>query len=55
MVAIPVVASAAGNPVPVDPVQGVIAMTWFLPPVALGYGIARWLARRVDRSRANRP
>jgi hypothetical protein len=55
MVAIPLLASAAGNPVPIDPVQGVIAMIWFMPPVALGYGITRGLARLAGRSRTNRP
>lgn len=52
MLGIPIVASAAGNPVPIDPAQGVIAMIWFLPPVALGYGIARGVARLVARSRS---
>ena len=57
MVAIPVVASIAGNPVPIDPVQGVIATLWFMPPVLIGYGVGRGLARlrarpgRVGRTR----
>jgi hypothetical protein len=54
LIAIPLVATAAGNPVPIDPVQGVIAMIWFLPPVTLGYGIARGVARLVGRSPADR-
>lgn len=45
MVAIPVVATVAGNPVPIDPVQGVIATIWFMPPVLIGYGVGRGLAR----------
>jgi hypothetical protein len=51
MVAIPVAASVAGNPVPIDPVQGVIATIWFTPPVLLGYGVGRGLARLRPRSR----
>jgi hypothetical protein len=50
MVAIPVVASVAGNPVPIDPVQGVIATIWFTPPVLIGYGVGRGLARLRARS-----
>ncbi len=52
MIAIPLVATAAGNPVPIDPVQGVIATIWFLPPVALGYGIGRGIARFGERPSA---
>lgn len=52
MVAIPLVASIAGNPVPIDPVQGVIATIWFTPPVLIGYGAGRGLARL--RARASR-
>ena len=55
LIAVPLVAMAAGNPVPIDPVQGVIAMIWFLPPVALGYGIARGLARLTKRTPPQRP
>ena len=51
MVAIPVVASVAGNPVPIDPVQGVIATIWFTPPVLIGHGVGRGLARLRARSR----
>jgi len=51
LVAIPVVASVAGNPVPIDPVQGVIAAIWFTPPVLIGYGVGRGLARLRARSR----
>jgi hypothetical protein len=45
MVAIPIVASIVGNPVPIDPVQGVIATIWFMPPVLIGYGVGRAVAR----------
>lgn len=51
MLAIPVVASVAGNPVPIDPVQGVIATVWFVPPVLIGYGVGRGLARLRARPR----
>ena len=51
MLAIPVVASAAGNPVPIDPVQGVIATVWFMPPVLIGHGVGRGLTRLRARSR----
>jgi len=53
MAAIPVVASVAGNPVPIDPVQGVIATIWFTPPVLIGYGVGRGLARLGARSRGS--
>lgn len=52
MLAIPVVASVAGNPVPIDPVQGVIATIWFMPPVLIGHGAGRGLARLRARRRA---
>ena len=45
LVAIPVVAAVAGNPVPIDPVQGVIATFWFMPPVLIGHGVGRGLMR----------
>jgi hypothetical protein len=51
MVAIPVLASVTGNPVPIDPVQGVIATIWFTPPVLIGHGAGRGLARLRARSR----
>jgi hypothetical protein len=50
MVVLYVIAVAAGNVLPFDPVQGVIATTWFLGPVAAGYGIARAGARLFGRS-----
>lgn len=49
MASIPIVASVAGNPVPIDPVQGVIATIWFMPPVLIGYGAGRGVARRRAR------
>jgi len=51
MVAIPVVATIVGNPVPIDPVQGVIATIWFMPPVLIGHGVGRGLIRLRGRSR----
>jgi hypothetical protein len=54
MAAIPIVASIAGNPVPIDPVQGVIATIWFMPPVLVGYGTGRGVARLRARSRGAR-
>jgi hypothetical protein len=51
MIAIPLLAAAAGNPVPIDPVQGVFATFWFFPPVALGYGIGRGIARLIASRR----
>jgi hypothetical protein len=45
MASIPIVASIIGNPVPIDPVQGVIATIWFMPPVLIGYGVGRGVAR----------
>lgn len=51
LVAIPGVAAVVGNPVPIDPVQGVIAMFWFMPPVLIGHGVGRGLLRLRARSR----
>jgi hypothetical protein len=51
MVSIPLLASAIGNPVPIDPVQGVIATLWFLPPVVIGYGLTRGAFRLVPSRR----
>jgi hypothetical protein len=50
MASIPIIASIAGNPVPIDPVQGVIATIWFMPPVLIGYGAGRGVARLRARS-----
>jgi hypothetical protein len=55
MLSIPIIAGAIGNPVPIDPVQGVIAMIWFLPPVVIGYAVARGIVRfAVARRRTAR-
>ena len=51
LVAIPLLTAADGNPVPVDPFSGLLALLFFMPPVVLGYGIARGVARLVTRSR----
>jgi hypothetical protein len=51
MTVIPVVASLAGNPVPIDPVQGVFAAIFFMPPVLLGHGVGRGVARLRARPR----
>jgi len=51
MITIPLIATAIGNSVPIDPVQGVIATAWFLPPVLIGYGVGRVVARAVIRPR----
>lgn len=45
MIAVAVVAGVGGNPVPIDPIQGVIATIWFGFPVALGYGLGRGVVR----------
>ena len=34
-----------GEPVPVDPISGVIATVWFFAPIAIGYGAGRLLWR----------
>lgn len=52
MVAILVISGLAGNLVPIDPLQGTIATTWFAAPVALGYGIGRGIAWVAARARA---
>lgn len=44
------VMAAAGNPVPLDIFQGLIATFWFGLPSVIGYSIARggiWTARRL--------
>ncbi|MFH1474955.1 MAG: hypothetical protein ABIG85_03760 [Chloroflexota bacterium] len=51
MLAIPVVASIAGNPVPIDPVQGMFATVFFLPQVLIGHGVGRGLSRLRARPR----
>ena len=52
LVAIPLLTAAAGNPVPVDPFSGFLALFFFGPPVVLGYGAARGVARLIARRRS---
>jgi hypothetical protein len=42
---IPLIAGAAGNGVPIDPVQGAIAAMWFGVPLLIGHGLGRGIAR----------
>jgi hypothetical protein len=53
LASVPFLAAAAGNPVPIDPFSPIFAFFLCMPPVALGYGIARGLARLVGRFRSN--
>ncbi len=41
MVSILLLSFGVSEPVPLDPISGVIATFWFGVPVAIGYGIAR--------------
>jgi hypothetical protein len=41
MSAILVLSFGIGEPVPVDPISGVIATIWFFAPIAIGYGAGR--------------
>ena len=34
-----------GQPVPLDPVSGVIATVWFMGPIVIGYGLASVVVR----------
>ncbi len=52
LVAIPLLTAAVGNPVPVDPFSGFLALFFFGPPVLLGYGAARGVVRLIARRRA---
>jgi hypothetical protein len=45
MVVLWLIAAALGHVLPLDPVQGVIATTWFWAPTIAGYAIARAGAR----------
>jgi hypothetical protein len=51
MLSLPVVAAVIGNPVPIDPVQGVFATVLFMPPVLVGYVVGRALVRLRARPR----
>jgi hypothetical protein len=37
-----------GEPVPVDPISGVIATVWFFAPVAIGYGAGRLMSHLYE-------
>lgn len=54
MVTIPLLAQAAGNAVPIDPWQAVIAGLWFMTPITFGYGMGRVIWRFVRRNRRAR-
>ncbi len=41
MAAILLLSFGIGEPVPVDPISGVLATAWFFAPVAIGYGAGR--------------
>jgi hypothetical protein len=41
MTAILILSFGVGNPVPVDPISGIIATIWFTAPVMIGYGMGR--------------
>jgi hypothetical protein len=45
MSAILVLSFGIGDPVPVDPISGVIATVWFYAPIAIGYAAGRLLSR----------
>ncbi len=45
MSAILVLSFGIGDPVPVDPISGVIATVWFYAPIAIGYGAGRLVSR----------
>lgn len=50
MTAILLLSFGVGQPVPLDPISGVIATVWFATPVAIGYGMGR-LAWRLFATR----
>jgi hypothetical protein len=43
MTSILVLSFGLGEPVPLDPISGVLATIWFFAPVSIGYGIGRLL------------
>ncbi len=45
MAAILVLSFGVGEPVPVDPISGVLATIWFFTPIAIGYAAGRLLWR----------
>jgi len=48
MAVILVLSFGIGDPVPVDPISGVIATVWFFAPVAIGYGAGRLVWRLYE-------
>ena len=51
MMGILALSSVAGRPVPIDWFSGVVATAWFMGPLIIGYGIARFVARLRGRRR----
>ncbi|MEI7744900.1 MAG: hypothetical protein WCK58_14275 [Chloroflexota bacterium] len=49
MSAILLLSFGVGQPVPLDPISGVIATVWFSGPIAIGYGIGRLIIHIVRR------
>ena len=47
MTAILVLSFGVSTPVPLDPVSGLIATTWFFAPESIGYGMGRLVWRLV--------
>ncbi len=45
MTAILLLSFGVGQPVPLDPISGIIATVWFMTPVAIGYGMGRLVSR----------
>lgn len=54
LASVPFLAAAVGNPVPIDPFSPIFVFMLCMPPVALGYGLARGIARILGRSGAGR-
>jgi hypothetical protein len=51
MTVILVLSFGVGDPVPLDPIAGVIATVWFFAPIAIGYGIGRVVWRLYEGPR----
>jgi hypothetical protein len=49
MTGILVLSFGIGEPVPVDPISGVLASAWFFAPVAIGYGMGRLVWHLFER------
>ncbi len=54
MTSILVLSFGLGEPVPLDPISGVLATIWFFAPVAIGYGIGRLLWHLFERRDGDR-